>query len=246
MVKKYLFANWKMYVAGARALAVARAWQAAVANQSRGLTVAVFPDFVDLEPVKAVFKKSAVLLGAQDCAAAENGAQTGEVSAHELRRVGCRYVLIGHSERRWQLGETEKIIAKKYVAAAAAKMVPVLCVGERTKVTSTAAITLVRRQLRTLAATIACRPVIAYEPSWAIGTGRVAPLEHIVTVIDAIRETLVKIYGAAGRNVPVLYGGSVNSKNFKTLAGAAEVDGLLVGRASVKLKEIPKLVRAFI
>lgn len=243
---RYLFANWKMYVDQAPdAVVLAKQWQRAAVEAPRSLTIALFPDFVDLAAVRTAVAKTRIRLGAQDCAPLEQKALTGEISPPELRRLDCRYVLIGHSARRWQLGENEWVIAKKFNAARAARLLPVLCVGERSRTARVAAAAMIRKQLRPVLVSGTTSCIIAYEPSWAIGSDHAASSAHIVAMHAEIRAWLEKKLGGRGRKIPIIYGGSVTAATAKKIIELPEVAGLLVGRASTKPTQIVKLVRAF-
>jgi triosephosphate isomerase len=222
-------------------LAEATALAAAVATgaKSGGAELLVCPPFPMLAAVKGVLGAAPVALGAQDCHAQATGAHTGDVSAVMLRDVGCRYVIAGHSERRADHAETDATVRAKAEAGLRAGLVPIVCVGE-TLAERDAGHTLavVARQLGNSipAAATAAALVVAYEPVWAIGTGRTPTAAHVAEVHAKIRADLAARFkdGAAFR---VLYGGSVKGSNAAELLAVANVDGALIGGASLKAEE---------
>jgi triosephosphate isomerase len=211
--------------------------------------VAVIPPFTDLRSVQTLVDgdKLHIAYGAQDVSAHESGAYTGEVSAAMLAKLGCRYVLVGHSERRAYHAETDEIVAAKIAAAYAHDLTPILCVGEGLEVREAGqhlehTTAQVRAALAAVPAEQARTIVLAYEPIWAIGTGRVALPTDAQEVCAAIRETLAELYGreiAAG--IRILYGGSVKSGNVAEITAQPDVDGALVGGASLDGTEFATL-----
>lgn len=230
-MKKVIVANWKM---NPRTEGAARK----LARDSDFVGVVVAPPFPFLEPVNKVLKNA--LLGAQDVFF-ENpfpgGAYTGEVSATMLKKLGVSYVIVGHSERR-SLGETDAVVAKKVKALLAEKLKVILCVGEKKQVRSrgmAAVLHFIDGQLKRSLAGVSVRKniAVAYEPVWAIGSGKNDRPEDTAAVAKFIRKKL---------KLPVLYGGSVNSKNISEFFENGGVDGALVGGASLRGKEFKKLV----
>jgi triosephosphate isomerase (TIM) len=228
--RKLVAGNWKMN--GLRADGIARAGELAGRTRAaEGLAcdMLLCPPATLLAAVDAVLAGSGVALGGQDCHAAPSGAHTGDISAEMLADAGCGYVILGHSERRQHHGETDTIVRAKLSAALRAGLAPILCVGE------TLAEREAGRAIETVTSQLAGslpesmlpdRLVVAYEPVWAIGTGRSATADDIAAMHRAIRIRLP----AATR---ILYGGSVNPKNAAEILGLAEVDGALVGGASL-------------
>ena len=214
--------------------------------QEKKSEAVICPDFISLAAVASILKKSPVALGAQDSAAADFGAHTGEVSPLNLKSLGARYVILGHSERREQLHENSVIINAKIKAALAAKLIPVLCVGERIteKKSGQTKIFLaeeLRHALKGVKIKAASELVIAYEPIWAISANKNArPLE--AAEADKIQE-FIKITAAKilHKTVRILYGGSVNAKNSAEFLKYKNIDGLLVGSASLKIGEFSKI-----
>lgn len=237
-MRKLIVANWKMHpVAVRQAVGLARA------SDTRGVVIA--PPFPFLEVVGKVLRHAA--LGAQDIFWAARGAFTGEVSPTMLKAFGVRYVIIGHSERR-ALGETDTMVARKVTAALGAGLAVILCVGEPWDVrrkSFAAAKRFVVRQLRAdlrgIGSSVVSRQslVIAYEPVWAIGTGRADKPADAATMAQFIRKSLVV---SRKLSVRVLYGGSVNTRNAHAFLARREIDGALVGGASLKPVEFKKIV----
>ncbi len=196
--------------------------------------VAVCPPTVYLNQVAGLLDQSNVLLGAQDVSAFEAGAYTGEVSAGMLADVGVHYVIVGHSERREYHAESDRLVAKKFVAAQAQKLTPILCVGETLPQREAGeALAVIGEQLKAVIDLAGRRAVasavIAYEPVWAIGTGLTATPGQAQEVHEFIREQL----GELGAGVRILYGGSVKPANAAELFAEADIDGALVGGASL-------------
>jgi len=244
-VRRLIAGNWKMNLLRADAAALAKGVAEALGG-GRGLAadVAVCPPFTALSAVAEALAGSAIALGAQDCHEKPSGAFTGAVSAQMLKDLGCRYVIVGHSERRHGLGETDALVNGKVAAAWAAGLVPILCLGE-TAAERDAGKTLdiVRRQLAGSLPKGGAPVVIAYEPVWAIGTGRVPTEADIAAVHEALRAELVKARPDGGA-IAILYGGSAKPDNAKALLGVEEVGGLLVGGASLDAKGFAAMARA--
>ncbi|HLA89039.1 MAG TPA: triose-phosphate isomerase [Gemmatimonadaceae bacterium] len=241
-------ANWKMNVAPADAREFLRAFLAHVPRQ-QDRTVILFPGALTLHAVTAELKdRPDILVGVQNVHWEDQGAFTGENSAPIARAAGARYVLVGHSERRHLFGETDEETGKKVAAAVRAGLTPVICVGETLEQRErgeTLAVAL--RQLRTAVRGIEPNQIasslVAYEPVWAIGTGRNATPADASAVHGAIREELGKLTGERGAAVAILYGGSVNRGNAGALLAASNVDGLLVGGASLDAEAWAAVVR---
>ena len=232
--------NWKMNGLGAEATALAEDLKRLGAGDQPAAEVLVCPPFPYLGLVAEVLSDSAIGLGAQDCHKSGFGAHTGDTAAAMLRDVGCSYVIVGHSERRGEHGETDAQVRGKAEAALAAGLVPIVCVGE-TEEQRTAGETLavIARQVKgsVPAGMEAERLVVAYEPVWAIGTGRTATAAAVVEVHAEIRRLLVGLVGEGAQKVRILYGGSVKPENAGDLLSQANVDGALVGGASLKAED---------
>jgi triosephosphate isomerase len=242
--------NWKMYKTVAEALDLATAVKNAVAPTAheRGVEVALAPPFTALFPVGKRLEGSQVQLAAQDCFWEPQGAFTGEVSPQLLADVGCRFVLVGHSERRQHFGETDAAVNLKAKAALKAGLTPIVCIGETEKERDAGEVrgrivSQLAEGLFGFTSEMVQSTVIAYEPVWAIGTGRVATTEQAQEVHGLIRQTLHQFLGEVAKAVRILYGGSVKSSNIAGLMAQPDVDGALVGGASLKAEEFLHIVR---
>ena len=233
-----LAANWKMHLGPATARAFVAEFLARYTPRE-DRTVVLFPPALSVfAAAEARADRTDIRLGVQNVHAEDKGAFTGESSAPMAREAGAEIVLVGHSERRHVFGETDADTARKCAAVVRAGLLPMLCIGERLEereAGETEAVVL--RQLRAgveqLDPVARAAMLIAYEPVWAIGTGRTATPEDASAVHRAIRAELEKLVPAGGRDVPILYGGSVNPGNAAALLAAPEVGGLLVGGASL-------------
>jgi triosephosphate isomerase len=204
----------------------------------------VCPPFTQVIAVAQVLSGSAVAVGGQDCHAAPHGAHTGDISAPMLRDAGATWVILGHSERRQNHGETDALVHEKVQAAVAAGLTPIVCVGETGDQRQSGQETEVVGWQLSGSLPKPFTGVIAYEPVWAIGTGKTATEQDVATMHAFIREELVRQFGDAGRGVPILYGGSVNPKNATSLLAVPEVGGALVGGASLKAEDFLAIARA--
>jgi triosephosphate isomerase len=246
--KALIAANWKMFKTPAEAKAFVDAFLPLVAGHSRD-EIALFPSPVLLPTVIEAAKGSNVVIGAQNIHFAPEGAFTGETSIGQLKAVGGTHTLIGHSERRQYFAETDEIVNKKLHAALANGIVPVVCVGEvladrEAGKTGDVLKTQVTGALVGITAEVAAPIVIAYEPVWAIGTGKTATPEMAVEAHKIIRAEVAKLLGpAVAANIRILYGGSVKPANAKELIGQDEIDGALVGGASLKADSFAAIVK---
>jgi triosephosphate isomerase len=242
--------NWKMNGsrAGIKGLLAA---VAAGAREIAAVDIAVCPPFVYLADVEAALGGSTVAWGGQNlCQEAEAGAYTGEISAAMLRDFGCRYGIIGHSERRALYGESDALVAKKFVTAVGAGLSPILCVGELLEEREggrTEAV--VARQLDAVLDAVDVKAafrqaVVAYEPVWAIGTGRTATPAQAQEVHDFIRRRVAQRDKGTAAALRILYGGSVKGSNAAELFAMADIDGGLIGGASLKADEFLTICRA--
>ena len=242
--------NWKMHTDADSARALARDVAEAAAGDPEGVTVVVCPPFASLSVVAEEIADTPVLLGAQNMHAQEAGAFTGEVSAPMLTSSGCRYVILGHSERRQYFGETDEGVCEKIGRAHAHGLVPIACVGETLAERKAGrAEEVVGRQLarglRGVAPGDPDRLVVAYEPVWAIGTGETATPGQAQEMHAFIRERLQEQFGPEmGRAVHILYGGSVKPGNAAELFREADVDGGLIGGASLNGADFAAIMEA--
>jgi triosephosphate isomerase len=247
--KCLLAANWKMnpVTAGDAADLVRGILDAAAAHAGR-VEVAVCPPFPWLLGVAELLEGTQVELGGQDCYWERAGAYTGEVSA-EMLAGWCHWVIVGHSERRAYFGETDEAVAKKAAAAIAAGLKTIICVGEledhyEAGHTESVVTAQVRACVATLSADDSPRIVVAYEPVWAIGTGKNADPEHAYRTMRLIRNVVGEMLGeGAARRIRVLYGGSVNAGNIESYVELPFCDGCLVGGASLKAEEFSRMIQ---
>ena len=248
MRKPLVAGNWKMHGSRAENTQLVRSLLDLLRPDARA-EVLVCPPFVYLWETERMLKDTDVSLGAQSLCAEALGAFTGEVSGAMLRDVGCRYVLVGHSERRQLFGEHDALVARKFVAAQAHGLTPVLCVGETLEEREAGRTgEVVSRQLEAVLAVSGiaafARAVVAYEPVWAIGTGRNATPGQAQDVHASIRAKLAALDAIIAGSVRILYGGSVKASNARELFAMADIDGGLVGGASLKAEEFAQICAA--
>lgn len=248
--KPLIAGNWKMNLNHLEAIALVQKIAFALpAKYFDKVDVTVIPPFTDIRSVQTVVDGDKLLLtyGAQDLSQHDSGAYTGEISGAFLAKLGCTFVVVGHSERRTLHGETDEIVLAKTKAALKHDLTPIVCIGEGLDVREAGEhvahnVAQLNGSLAGLSAAEIAKTVIAYEPVWAIGTGRVAGADDAQEVCRAIREALVEIADAeTAASVRILYGGSVNAKNVGDLVGRPDVDGALVGGASLKSDEFATL-----
>jgi triosephosphate isomerase len=249
MRQKFIAANWKMFTNAAQARELAEAVVQGLAGDDR-VSVALFPPFPYLATVGNVLAGSPVALGAQNCYCEKEGPFTGEVSPAMLTDVGCRYVILGHSERRHKLGERDDLINRKVHAALSSGLEVIFCVGETLAdrvqgFTESVIAAQFDGGLAGLAAAHVRRVTIAYEPVWAIGTGQNATPEQAQQVHTFLRRRVAERFGAAtAETMHILYGGSVKPENVRSLAHQPDVDGGLVGGASLSADQFLTIIRA--
>lgn len=249
MRRPFVAGNWKMFNTAAEARVLISEFLPGLAA-IQGVEIVICPPFTSILPVAALLEGTGIGVGAQNMHWEASGAYTGEVSAPMLAEF-CKYVIIGHSERRAYFGETDASVNRKVKSALAHGLVPIMCVGE-TLEENEAGITraVVTRQVQAgldgVDAASITPIVIAYEPVWAIGTGRAATAEGANQVIaDIIRRVLGKMYGESlAQDVRVLYGGSVKASNAGEFFRQVDIDGALVGGASLKASEFIPIVMA--
>ena len=251
MRKPFVAGNWKMNTDNHTGVSLAAAIAAGSAEAGgNNVDIAVCPPFVYLEAVCRAANSSSVAIGAQDVYYEQKGAFTGEISTSMLKDVGCTYVLCGHSERRHVIGETDELVNKKVIAAINGGLLPILCVGELLEQRQASqTVEVVTRQIRTGLAQLseekALAVTIAYEPVWAIGTGLTATPQQAQEMHEMIRKLLGEIYDEKLAEVSrILYGGSANPGNAAELMAEKDVDGLLVGGASLKAEDFLAIIKA--
>ncbi|MCL1907811.1 MAG: triose-phosphate isomerase [Holophagaceae bacterium] len=241
-MNKAVVANWKMNHLRADAESFCSKFSAGY-KQTSGLAVGIAPPHPYLELVGNRLKDAGALLFAQNGLDKPKGAYTGEVSMVQLKDVGCYGVILGHSERRQYYGETEASLAPKITAARENSLLPLLCIGESlAQRESNETLEVISRQLAILSQVGAGPIWIAYEPIWAIGTGRVAAPAQVEEVHVFIRKEIMRLLGEPGKDIPVLYGGSVTPDNFTELLQTPDVAGGLVGGASLDPEKFLQLV----
>lgn len=244
-MKKLIAGNWKMNGSLAANEALLREVLQGLGQPACSVAVAV--PAVYLAQAQALLQGSAIQLGAQDVSAHESGAYTGEVAANMLREFAVRYALVGHSERRQYHGETDAVVAAKAQKALNAGITPVVCVGEtlaQREAGETEAV--VKRQLAAVIQVVGqcvTEIVVAYEPVWAIGTGKTATPEQAQAVHAVLRAQLSAASTQAAK-VPLLYGGSMNAANAEQLLAQPDIDGGLIGGASLKAADFLKIIAA--
>ena len=247
--KTVIAGNWKMNKLPSEIKAFAEELKTHVPRAKWCDMVVCVPAVMIPAAVKA-FKDSKVHVGAQDVSAFESGAYTGECSAAQIADAGAKYVIVGHSERRQYHGETDARINAKAKAVLAQKLIPIVCVGETLEEREMGiTLELVTLQIKTILADIPAEQVrklvVAYEPVWAIGTGKTATAEQAGEVCTAIRTVIRKMHGArTARAVTIQYGGSMNAKNAEELLAQPDIDGGLVGGASLKPADFAQIVMA--
>ena len=240
-LRKLVAGNWKMNGSLA-ALAELEAIQAA-ATANHTVDVAICPPFTLIAP--AVQKQPGLAIGAQDCHQSVKGAHTGCVSAEMLKEAGAKLVIVGHSERRTDQGESDALVKAKAEAALGIGLVAIVCVGEtEAERDAGRAVSVVESQLdgSVPVAGTAATLAIAYEPVWAIGTGRTPSTADVAQMHGAIRAKLVGLLGEEGRGIRILYGGSVKPDNARELMAVADVDGALVGGASLTAAQFVPII----
>ncbi|MDR1322190.1 MAG: triose-phosphate isomerase [Gracilibacteraceae bacterium] len=249
MVKRrpFIAGNWKMNKLTGEALAFAREFKA-LAPEFQGADIAICAPFTCLAALAEVFRDTVVAVGAQNMFYERSGAYTGEISPDMILDAGCSAVIIGHSERREILGETDETVARKTRLALETELRPIVCVGETLAVREAGhAAPHVRAQVEKALAGLdpaaMSRVTVAYEPIWAIGTGRVATAADAQEICAVVRGTIAGFAGAAAGETRILYGGSVKADNIAELLGTGDIDGALVGGASLKAAEFAELIR---
>ncbi len=246
--RPFVAGNWKMNMTLASASALAGELAARLKDVD-DVEIGVCPTYVQMTAVAAALQGSNIALGAQDCYFEDDGAFTGEISTSMLLDAGCGYVVLGHSERRHVIGETDEIINKKLLKAFAAGLKPILCVGEtidqrEDNETEKVITRHVIEGLKGLPNEGAETIVVAYEPVWAIGTGKTATPEMANDVHVLIRKLLTEKFGEEkARAIRIQYGGSVKPENAAELLNMPEIDGALVGGASMKVDSFEKIIR---
>lgn len=251
MRKKIVAGNWKMNNNLQEGLALAKALNEALENKTVNCDVVIGTPFIHLASVADAVDTSKIGVAAQNCADKESGAYTGEVSAAMVASTGAKYVILGHSERRAYYHETSKILKEKVLLALANQLTPIFCIGEVLEEReSNKHFEVVKSQIEDalfeLSAEDFSKIVLAYEPVWAIGTGKTASAAQAQEMHAFIRKTLTDKYGSEiAENTSILYGGSCNASNAKELFSNPDVDGGLIGGASLGVDKFMPIIEAF-
>ena len=242
--------NWKMNLTATEAAELAAGLVSTLGGFCEGRDVVVCPPFTSLASVQTVIEKSSIELGAQNMHAHDCGAFTGEISPGMILTSGCTYVILGHSERRHLFGELDKDVNAKLVKALAAGLNPIVCIGETLDQrdagnTETVVLGQVGAALRGVEPAEAARVVLAYEPVWAIGTGKTATADQASEVHGLIRDFLGETVGSdVSQDVRIQYGGSVKPENASKLFACPDIDGGLIGGASLNANDFAEIVKA--
>ncbi len=252
MRKPLMAGNWKMNLNHLEAIALVQKLAFALTDKDfDNVEVAVLPPYTDLRSVQTLVDgdRLRIVYGAQDLSAHDAGAYTGEISGAMLAKLGCTYVVVGHSERRQYHGEDDALVNAKVHAALRHSLTPILCVGEALPIRQAGGhvaftVSQLDGALRKVTAEQAQSVVVAYEPVWAIGTGEVATPEDAQEVCEALRRRLAELYDPqVADGIRILYGGSVKSGNIAGIMAQPDVDGALVGGASIDAGEFVKICR---
>ena len=238
--------NWKMNGTSASLAEVKRLAELLAAGERPRCTIAICPPATLLAPLNAIAALSGIVTGGQDCHPAPNGAHTGDISAAMLADAGAQFVIVGHSERRTNHGETDALVRSKALAGQAAGLVPIICVGEtEAERRAGQAEAVVAGQLaRSVPDELGKGVVIAYEPVWAIGTGLTPTSDDIAQMHGTIRRLLTERFGAAGAATRILYGGSMKPSNARDILRIENVDGGLIGGASLLANDLHAIISA--
>jgi len=250
MRRKIIAGNWKMNKTLSESIGLISELKSQIANLPENIDVLIFPPYTSLETASALTKDSPIKLGAQNMHQADGGAFTGEISADMLKSVGCEYVILGHSERRHIFGETDELINEKIKKALEKELKPVFCIGEtlderESGIMKDVIKSQVEKGLNGVTENQLNEVIIAYEPVWAIGTGKTASPEQAEEVHKFIRDLISDKYSSqAAENVIILYGGSVKPENASTLLAEEDIDGALVGGACLKADSFAGIINA--
>ncbi|HPT08702.1 MAG TPA: triose-phosphate isomerase [bacterium] len=249
--KKIIIGNWKMNLDYKSAITLSKKINTALRYYKQKNEVVLLPDFSSLFEVGQNIKRSSIKLGSQDVAPYNLGAYTGEVSLESLKQLKCEYVLIGHSERRQYFNDDDLIADKMKNVLDHSNIIPILCIGETLK-QKRAGKTLVvlEKQLKTALSNIknlsSKKIIIAYEPIWAIGSGRVIIVAEAISIHKKIRALIEKIcHNNLPKELGIIYGGSINMKNFENFKNCSDISGLLIGGASLKANDFINIVNNF-
>ncbi len=250
MRKKIVAGNWKMNTLPAEGVELAKNIVAGRGEVCECVNFIVCPPYTHLSQVIETLKGTDIAVGAQDCATEAKGAYTGEVAAQMLAALGCKYVILGHSERRQYYGETSETLNKKMAQAYANNLTPIYCVGENLEEREADKhFDVVKAQIEEVVYNLTAEQfadmVIAYEPVWAIGTGKTATAEQAQEIQAYIRKVLAEKFGVAADECPILYGGSCKPSNAAEIFAKEDVDGGLIGGAALKAEDFLGIGKGF-
>ena len=250
MARQIVAANWKMHGNKTTITGLLQHLQQLLVSANSLTEVIVFPSFVYLPLAEKLLRGSMIHYGAQLLNQNQAGAYTGEIAGSMLSDFACQYVLVGHSERRLQFAESDTVVAEKFAAAQQNGLIPLLCIGETLQQHEAGqTLMIIEQQLQSVLTMVGIeafkQAVIAYEPVWAIGTGKTATPEQAQAVHAHIRGFLGKQNQQLAMQLPLLYGGSVKASNAAALAEMSDIDGVLVGGASLDAHEFIKIIEAF-
>ena len=250
MRKKIVAGNWKMNTTVPEGVELAKNVLAGISEKPSDVELILGVPFTHITKVADVISGSGIGLAAQNCADRESGAYTGEVSAAMLRSADCGYVILGHSERRQYYGETDEKLVEKMALAMKEGLVPILCVGETLAEREAGNhFDVVESQIRNVLYTVpeqdVTKVIVAYEPVWAIGTGKTASADQAQEMHGHIRKTIAEKFGPAADEVSILYGGSCKPSNAGELFACKDIDGGLIGGASLKAEDFLSIAKSF-
>ena len=250
MRKKIVAGNWKMNTLPAEGVELAKGVAAGRGEVCSCVNFIVCPPFTHLAQVIETLKGTDIAVGAQDCATEAKGAYTGEVAASMIAALGCEYVILGHSERRQYYGETSETLNKKMAQAYANNLIPIYCVGENLEEREAGNhFAVCKAQIEEVVFNLTeeqfANLVIAYEPVWAIGTGKTATSEQAQEIHAFIRATLAEQFGALAEEITILYGGSCKPSNAKELFAQKDIDGGLIGGAALVADDFVAIAKSF-
>lgn len=250
MRKKIVAGNWKMNTTVAEGVELAKAVVAKSAEVPAETGLIIAPPFTHLYAVNEVVKGTRVGLSAQNCADHEKGAYTGEVAVNMISGVGCQYTILGHSERREYYGETDEKLCTKIKLALEAGLSPIFCIGEKLEEREAGkhfevVTAQVKNVLYTLTAEEMAKVIVAYEPVWAIGTGKTATAEQAQEIHACIRSVIAEKFGELANEITILYGGSCKPSNAKELFACPDIDGGLIGGAALKADDFIAIALSF-
>lgn len=250
MRKNIVAGNWKMNTTVAEGIELAQAVAAKSSEVPSSVQLIIAPPFTHLVPVSQAIKGTAIGLSAQNCADKEKGAYTGEVSADMLVSAGCTYTILGHSERRQYYGETDATLVDKVKLAISKGLSPIFCVGENLEEREAGrhfdvVSSQIRNVLYTLSEEEMSKVIIAYEPVWAIGTGKTASAAQAQEIHACIRKVVAEKFGDLAEDITILYGGSCKPSNAKELFACPDIDGGLIGGAALKADDFIAIALSF-